>query len=83
MTYNIIVLRKAAKDLRNAPDHILKRVAKKFTLLETDPLPEVCKKLIDVEDMYRFRVGDWRILYSIDKANLEVRPACYAPKRRL
>jgi len=40
----------------------MKRIGK----LETDPLPRQAVKLSGTEQLYRVRVGDYRIIYDVD-----------------
>ncbi|MEO6908470.1 MAG: type II toxin-antitoxin system RelE/ParE family toxin [Abditibacteriaceae bacterium] len=40
--------------------------------LETDPRPAQCKKLVGTANIYRVRSGDYRILYTIEDAQLLV-----------
>ena len=42
-----------------------KRVFKKITELENDPFPSDVKKLKGEKDVYRIRIGDFRVLYRI------------------
>lgn len=46
-------------------DHFL-RVEAKLIAFETNPRPIGCLKLADFDNVYRVRIGDLRILYSID-----------------
>lgn len=65
--YRVVFSKMAAKELRRLPNEQLKRVYAKSKELETNPRPAGCKKLIgEKEDIWRVRVGDYRILYSID-----------------
>ena len=56
------------KDLRSLPKLIIVRVMKQIEELATDPLPRKAIKLEGGEDLYRVRVGDYRIVYGIDRA---------------
>lgn len=56
------------KDLRSLPKSIIVRVMKQIEELATDPLPRKAIKLEGGEDLYRVRVGDYRIIYGIDRA---------------
>ena len=40
--------------------------------LADDPMPVGCKKLAGSEHTYRIRVGDYRIVYDIQNANLVI-----------
>jgi mRNA interferase RelE/StbE len=56
------------KDLRSLPKSIIVRVMKQIEELATDPLPRKAIKLEGGEDLYRVRVGDYRVVYGIDRA---------------
>jgi mRNA interferase RelE/StbE len=56
------------KDLRSLPKSIIVRVMKQIEELATDPLPRKAIKLGGGEDLYRVRVGDYRVVYGIDRA---------------
>ncbi len=54
----------AAKEFRNLPLEIKKRIIDKIDLLSLDPLPKGVKKLKGKNDYYRLRVGAYRIVYD-------------------
>ena len=58
--------RSAAKELESVPDKVIDRVAAKIDSLSTQPRPAGCKKLRGADDLWRVRVGDYRIVYAID-----------------
>jgi len=65
--YSIVVSRSAEKDLEKLPSQIVKRVGKAIDELEITPKPPGSKKLkATTENLWRIRVGDYRIIYSID-----------------
>ncbi len=47
------------------PDKIHKRISERILALETNPRPPGGKKL-QGEEGYRLRLGDYRVLYTID-----------------
>ena len=47
------------------PDKIHKRISDRILTLETNPRPPGSKKL-QGEEGYRLRIGDYRVLYTID-----------------
>lgn len=47
------------------PDKIHKRISEKILPLDPNPRPPGSKKL-QGEEGYRFRIGDYRALYTID-----------------
>ena len=66
--YQVVFSKVAAKELRQLPNEEIKRVYAKSKELETNPRPLGCKKLIgEKEDLWRIRVGDYRIIYTINE----------------
>jgi mRNA interferase RelE/StbE len=63
--YSIIVERKAQKEAETIPLKYRHAIDKEIQSLATKPRPHGCRKLTEKEG-YRIRVGDYRILYSID-----------------
>ncbi len=58
----------AARDLRALPANILKRVDARILSLAEKPRPDGVKKLVGSEDLYRMRIGDYRMIYEIQDA---------------
>jgi mRNA interferase RelE/StbE len=65
MMYRVIVERKAVKEIEALADPILSRVMVEVEALASLPRPRGAKKLIGGAG-WRVRVGDHRILYTID-----------------
>jgi len=63
--YRIIIERKAAKEIENLPNDVIQRIADVIKSLGHNPRPHNSKKLTG-EVGWRVRVGDYRILYTID-----------------
>ena len=70
--HTVIVERQAEKTLRRLPKEILSRVDRLLLSLAEDPRPVGCKKLRGYENLYRLRVGDWRLIYAIEDDELVV-----------
>jgi len=69
--YQISITRSGAKDLKKLPKVILERVDSAILALSENPRPSGVKKLTNTDSIYRVRVGDYRILYSIcDRSKL-------------
>lgn len=66
MKYQVQIVKKAAKSLNKLPKPIVKRILDKISELEDNPKPAGSKKLQGYE-LYRLRVGDWRVIYSIEE----------------
>ena len=72
MPYEIELTRAARRDLENLPRNMLKRVDARILLLADDPRPRAAKKLSGPEGFLRLRVGDYRIIYQVEKDRLVV-----------
>jgi len=72
MPYQIELKPAAIKGLRGLPKSIQKQIASKINSLANNPLPPKAKKLAGAEKIYRVRVGDYRILYQIQKRVLVI-----------
>lgn len=71
MAYRITYLPKAEKAIAKLPRHVQTRVLERIAKLADDPRPSGSIKLTD-SVLYRLRVGDYRILYTIDDGKLIV-----------
>ena len=63
----------AAKELEaidDAPNR--PRIVDAIQTLATDPRPSACKKLAGREAAYRLRVGDYRIVYTVNDREIIV-----------
>ena len=65
MRYEVRILRAAEKEMDNIPPHIHTRISGKILSLGDDPRPRAAKKLSGLDE-YRIRLGDYRVLYTID-----------------
>ena len=66
--YSVVVTRGAERDLDKLDRAVLARVAREIDSLSGDPRPVGCRKLVNHANLWRVRVGDWRVLYEIDDA---------------
>lgn len=67
MSYTIRLEGRAERQLKALPDDVLRRVDAKLRALAMTPRPKGVKKLQGREgEGWRVRVGDYRILYTID-----------------
>jgi mRNA interferase RelE/StbE len=65
-SYAIELKSSARKELESLPDSVLSRVIRKLESLTRNPRPAGCKKLRGYKDLWRIRVGDWRVVYIVD-----------------
>jgi mRNA interferase RelE/StbE len=70
--WQVIIHRRAEKVLKRLDGHLLERIRQVIGSLSTEPFPEGVRKLTGYENLYRVRVGDWRIIYAIEKSRLIV-----------
>jgi mRNA interferase RelE/StbE len=60
------------RDLRRLPRPVLDRINGAILALAETPRPRGCVKLAGSDDQWRIRVGDYRIVYRIDDAQLQI-----------
>jgi mRNA interferase RelE/StbE len=48
------------------PQRVQIQALLKILALSGEPRPEDCKKLIGMDNKYRLRVGEYRVIYKID-----------------
>jgi len=72
--YVIILKPTVEKELDRLSDEVFVRVDAKIMALAENPRPVGCKKLKGFTDLWRIRVGDYRVIYAINDqaARLEV-----------
>ena len=67
MEYTVIISESALKQLEKIPKTDGRRIVKSIDSLSKNPRPAGVKKLKgQSEDLYRVRVGDYRVVYVID-----------------
>jgi mRNA interferase RelE/StbE len=71
-SYKVILKPSVEKDLRVLPALTRKRVFQRIEALEDNPCPRGSLKLAGAEQLYRLRVGDYRIVYTVDRGSRHV-----------
>ena len=66
VAYALTFARSARKELERLNDPLRTRVFRRIESLATNPRPAGCKKLEGAEDLWRLRIGDYRVIYSVD-----------------
>ena len=70
MSYQVVIRSSAEKEMDTLPGPFHKRTAAKIEGLAVNPRPTGCIKLSGT-DGYRIRIGDYRVVYTVDdKASL-------------
>ncbi len=63
--YVIDFVRSARKELESLDDSLVNRIFPKIEGLSKNPRPRGCRKLQGENNLWRIRVGDYRIIYAI------------------
>ncbi len=70
--YRVVFTKAADRQLGKLSERLQQRLVRAAELLEDDPRPPGAKKLQGAENLWRVRVGVYRILYKIQNAKLVV-----------
>jgi mRNA interferase RelE/StbE len=70
--YRVALASSAERELKNLPSSLIARIAPRLENLAANPRPPGCKKLKGGDKEWRIRVGDYRVVYTIDDALLQV-----------
>jgi mRNA interferase RelE/StbE len=71
-SYEIEITRTAEKQLRRLSRGDQQRIAQAMLALVDDPLPRGARKLTGYDDVFRIRIGHYRILYSLARRRLVI-----------
>ncbi|MXX62757.1 MAG: type II toxin-antitoxin system RelE/ParE family toxin [Holophagales bacterium] len=64
----VLLSRGAERDIRRIADRVqLRRIVRAIEKLPDDPKPPGAKKLGGVSGIWRIRVGDWRVCYTLEQ----------------
>lgn len=69
MSYLVIIENRAQKEYKKISHPFVKNILSHISALEHNPRPFGSKKLTGSKDGYRIRIGDYRVLYTIDDGN--------------
>ena len=72
MTYTIEYRSSVKKDMRRLDAETVRRIDAAILALAENPRPPKCVKLAGNSDLWRIRVGDYRVLYEINDQILVV-----------
>lgn len=70
--YRTVFQPEARAELRKIPRDMALRILVKLTELETDPFGYNTTALVSQPDRRRLRVGDYRVIYTVDNGELVV-----------
>ena len=72
MAYRIRLTPEARRNLLKLPKDVLRRVDARILALAEEPRPRQSRKLRGADDLWRVRVGDYRIVYTLEDEDLVV-----------
>lgn len=70
--YKIEISRTAEKQFKKIDKAHQARLATAIVGLSTNPYPSGNRKLVGFDDLFRIRIGDYRIIYSVENKILVV-----------
>ena len=72
MTYKLVYTNSAGKDIQKLPAEIKKRMGKTLLRYAQDPL-RYSERLTDPKlGTYRFRIGDYRIIFDVEDSDIVI-----------
>lgn len=80
--YQVIFTHSAQKEFEALPVEVSNPIYPKIEALAVDPRPEGCKKLKGQPNLWRIRVGDYRVIYSVndDTCSVDIIIVCHRSK---
>jgi len=64
--FSVRFVRSARKEIERLDAAVVERVFSRIEALATEPRPSGCRKLRGAIDLWRLRIGDYRVIYWID-----------------
>jgi mRNA interferase RelE/StbE len=83
VSYNIELSRRAERQLRSLSREVQVRVGRAIDGLAQQPVPPGARKLAGHDDLYRVRVGDYRIVYTVQHRILLVLVVAVGHRREI
>ena len=66
--YQIVFARSARRELDALPRSLGLRILRRIDSLALTPRPRGCRKLVGSTNLWRMRIGDYRVIYGVDDA---------------
>lgn len=83
VAYTVSFKTSAVKQLRKLPKPLASRILAKTTSLSHEPRPSGSVKLVGGSNLWRIRIGDYRVIYAIDDGNKKVDVRIVAHRREV
>lgn len=71
-SYSVQIIGAARREMRRIDRSQQERIRAAIRALGTEPRPHGCRKMTGSEDLYRIRVGDYRLVYQIQGDQLVI-----------
>lgn len=72
MAFKILYSKSAVNDIKKLDSIIKKRLGKKLEVLATNPLDHATKLENSPTGSYRWRIGNYRVIFDIDGKNIVI-----------
>jgi mRNA interferase RelE/StbE len=83
LKYSLEIKQSAQKELDALDDALFTRIDRKILALADNPRPAGCKKLKGYQDQWRIRIGNYRVVYTIDNTTKTVTVTHVAHRREV
>jgi mRNA interferase RelE/StbE len=83
MKHSVSITTTAQRQFKKFPSQIKERLRKKLLSLENHPRPFGSQKLKGPSEFYRLRIGDYRVVYSVNDAHKHVKILDIAHRREV
>ena len=70
--YQVIFARSARQELEELPRRVAERILAGIEALAENPRPHGCRKLQGPSQLWRIRVGEYRVIYAVDDSKRTV-----------
>jgi mRNA interferase RelE/StbE len=71
-SYRVLFKTSADRSLKRLPQNVQRRIVGDVEMLAHNPRPSVVVKLIGAENLWRIRIGDYRVVYEIHDDRLVI-----------
>jgi mRNA interferase RelE/StbE len=65
--YSVVFARSARRELERLETGVARRILARVEVLAQEPRPSGCVKLQGATDLWRLRVGEYRVIYAVDE----------------
>ena len=72
MIYRLVYTKRAVKDIHKLEPKVKSRIGTALLQLQTDPIGHAKRLTNSSLGTYRFRIGDYRVIFDLDGENIVV-----------